>query len=54
MARKSSIVSTPTGDDCARATLILISLSNALNCSRLYFISFIDCLNDTNFFNTSN
>ena len=32
MARKSSMVSTPIGDDLARATLIFIPLSKALSC----------------------
>ena len=44
IATKSSNVSMPIGDDLAKATLILILLSNALNCSRLLLISFNDCL----------
>jgi hypothetical protein len=36
-------------EDLARATLILMLLSIALNCSNLFFISFGDCLNETNF-----
>ena len=42
MATKSSLVSTPIGEDSANATLILISLSSALNCSNLYLISLTD------------
>ena len=54
MATKSSVVSTPIGEDFARATLILILLSKARNCSNLFLISFDDWLYDTNFFNISN
>ena len=48
IAIKSSSVSTPNGDLVASATLIFIPLSNALNCSSLFFNSFLDCLNETN------
>ena len=54
IARKSSSVSTPIGDLFASATLILILLSKALNCSSLFFNSFFDCLNETNFFKVCN
>ena len=46
-AIKSSSVSTPIGEDFARATLIFISFSKALNCSSLFLISFCDCLKET-------
>ena len=53
MAIKSSLVSTPTGDDFARATLTLMLLSNALKCYNLFSISFCDCLKEINLFNIS-
>jgi len=34
------LVSTPIGDDSAKATFIFILLSNALNCSKRFLISF--------------
>ena len=37
-----SYVSSPIGDIFARATLIFILLSKALNCSSLFLISFCD------------
>ena len=54
MAIKSSFVSTPIGEDFAKATLTLMLLSSALNCSNLYLISFEDCSYEINFLSVSN